>query len=187
MKKKSFTLVVAAALAGSMTFTSCIGSFGLTNKLLNWNHSIDSKFVNELVFIAFHIIPVYEISCLADILVINSIEFWSGSNPVADVGTVKSVDTENGTYMVETKADGYHIEKEGEEDAAVDLVYNQEDNSWNVTANGEMHKLLKYNNDKEVVMYLPDGQEMNVELSQSWCVSFPASSTRLCILCCSLK
>ena len=172
MKKKSFTLVVVAALAGSMTFTSCIGSFGLTNKLLNWNHSIDSKFVNELVFIAFHIIPVYEISCLADILVINSIEFWSGSNPVADVGTVKSVDTENGTYMVETKADGYHIEKEGEENAAVDLVYNQEDNSWNVTANGEMHKLLKYNNDKEVVMYLPDGQEMNVELSQAGALAF---------------
>lgn len=172
MRKKSLTLLVAATLAGSMMFTSCIGSFGLTNKLLNWNHGIDSKFVNELVFIAFHIIPVYEISVLADILVINSIEFWSGSNPVADAGSVKTVNTENGVYTVETKTDGYHIEKEGEEDSAVDLVYNSADNSWDVKANGEVHKLLKYGEENEIVMYLPDGQEMNVELSQAGVLAF---------------
>ena len=44
------------------------------------------------MFIAFWIVPVYEISALADVLVINSIEFWSGSNPVADVGNVKTID-----------------------------------------------------------------------------------------------
>ena len=92
MNKKSFTVLVAAILAGSTLFTSCIGSFGLTNKLLTWNRSIDSKFVNELVFVAFWIIPVYEISALADLLVINAIEFWSGSNPMADVGSVKTVE-----------------------------------------------------------------------------------------------
>ena len=47
MKKKSLTLAVAATLAASMTFSSCIGSFGLTNKLLSWNQSINSKFVND--------------------------------------------------------------------------------------------------------------------------------------------
>lgn len=172
MRKKNVTLLVAATLAGSMMFTSCIGSFGLTNKLLSWNRSIDSKFVNEFVFIVFHIVPVYEISCIADILVLNSIEFWSGSNPVADVGTVKTIDTENGVYTVETKADGYHIEKEGEEDAAVDLVYDAAESTWNVKANGEEHKLLKYEGEKDVVMYLPDGQEMNVELSQAGVLAF---------------
>ena len=91
MKKKSLTLAVAATLAASMTFSSCIGSFGLTNKLLSWNQSINSKFVNELVFIAFHIIPVYEITILSDILVLNSIEFWSGNSPVADAGKTQNV------------------------------------------------------------------------------------------------
>ena len=89
MKKKSVTLLVAATLASSVLFSSCIGSFGLSNKLLDWNRNIDSKFVNELVFIAFWIVPVYEISALADILVLNSIEFWSGSNPMASIGEVK--------------------------------------------------------------------------------------------------
>ena len=91
---------------------------------------------------------------------------------MADAGSVKSVETENGVYTVETKTDGYHIEKEGEENSAVDLVYNAEDNSWNVEANGEAHKLLKYGNDNNVVMYLPDGLEMNVELSQAGTLAF---------------
>ena len=83
MKKSHFSLAIAIALACTLTFSSCIGSFALTNKVLNWNKQIGSKFVNELVFVAFWILPVYEITGIADVLVINSIEFWSGSNPVS--------------------------------------------------------------------------------------------------------
>lgn len=172
MKKRNITLLTAATLACSLTFSSCIGSFGLTNKLLSWNQRINSKFVNELVFVAFHIIPVYEISCLADFLVINAIEFWSGDNPVADAGKIETVKTDDGIYTVETQKDGYHIEKEGEEDSGVDLVFNQEENSWSVKAGDTSYQLLKYNNENEVVMYLPDGNEMSVELSQAGVLAF---------------
>lgn len=171
MKKKSLTLLLASTVAGSVLFSSCIGSFGLTNKLLTWNNSIDSKFVNELVFIAFWIVPVYEISAIADVLVLNSIEFWSGSNPVADAGSVKTIDTQNGVYTVETKTDGYHIQKEGEE-KAIDLVFDQTDKSWSVEANGDTCKLMKFEGNDKVVMYLPDGKEMNIELSQAGVLAF---------------
>jgi len=171
MKRRSFNLLLAAALASSVMFSSCIGSFGLTNKLLDWNKGVDSKFVNELVFIAFHIVPVYPIAVLADILVINSIEFWSGDNPVADVGSVKKVETNEGTYAIETNADGYSIQKEGE-DTSVELVYNKEDNSWNVEAEGEAYKLLEFKDNDTVVMFLSDGQSMEVELSQAGVLAF---------------
>ena len=165
MKKKGLTLLVATTLASSVLFSSCIGSFGLTNKLLDWNRNIDSKFVNELVFIAFWI------SALADILVLNSIEFWSGNNPVADAGTVKTIEGKDGVYTVETKTDGYHIQKEGEE-KAIDLVFDETDKSWSVEADGETTKLLKFKDNDEVVMYLPDGKEMNVELNQAGVLAF---------------
>lgn len=171
MKKKSVTLLLATTVAGSMLFSSCIGSFGLTNKLLSWNRSIDSKFVNELVFIAFWIVPVYEISAMADVLVINSIEFWSGTNPVADAGTIRTIDAKDGVYTVETKTDGYHIQKEGEE-KGIDLVFDETEQSWSVETGGETAKLLKFTGDDEVVMYLPDGKEMNVELSQAGVLAF---------------
>lgn len=171
MKKKGFTLLMAATLASSVLFSSCIGSFGLTNKLLDWNRNIDSKFVNELVFIAFWIVPVYEISALADILVLNSIEFWSGNNPVADAGSVKTIEGKDGIYTVETKKNGYHIQKEGEE-KAIDLVFDETDKSWSVEADGEATKLLKFKDNDEVVMFLPDGKEMNVELNQAGVLAF---------------
>ena len=163
MKKKSVTLLVAATLASSVLFSSCIGSFGLSNKLLDWNRNIDSKFVNELVFIAFWIVPVYEISALADILVLNSIEFWSGSNPMASIGEVKKVKGENGNYLVETLENGYSITKEGEK-ATMDLIYNKEANTWNVVADGESTEILKMNNDGTAQMYLPNGETMTVTL-----------------------
>ena len=89
--KKSKTFLVCAMLSGSVLFSSCIGSFGLWNSLKDWNQGVSNKFVNELIFLAFHIVPVYEIAYLADALVLNSIEFWSGSNPTASIGEVKTV------------------------------------------------------------------------------------------------
>ncbi|MDE6825218.1 MAG: DUF3332 domain-containing protein, partial [Paramuribaculum sp.] len=83
MKKRVMKVATIFALSGLLlSQSSCIGTFSLTNNLLSWNRQIDNKFVNELVFFAFWILPVYEVSALADILVLNSIEFWSGNNPV---------------------------------------------------------------------------------------------------------
>ena len=101
MKKNKLNMVVAIALCVSLGLSSCIGSFKLTNKVLGWNEGVGNKFVNELVFIAFHIIPVYELTVVADILVLNSIEFWSGENLVSQ--STKEVKGENGdTYLVTT-------------------------------------------------------------------------------------
>ena len=171
MKKKSYTLLISAALASSLLFSSCIGSFGLSNKLLDWNKNLDSKFVNELVFIAFCIIPVYEVAGLADILVLNSIEFWSGSNPVADTGNIKKIETKDGVYAIKTQKDGYKIQKEGE-DKAIELVFNETEQSWNIEAENTTTKLFKFTNNNEVVMFLPNGSEMNVELNQSGVLAF---------------
>ena len=113
--KKSKTFLVCAMLSGSVLFSSCIGSFGLWNSLKDWNQGVSNKFVNELIFLAFHIVPVYEIAYLADALVLNSIEFWSGSNPTASIGEVKTVQGENGEYLVKTNENGYTITKKGED------------------------------------------------------------------------
>ena len=72
MKKVYITAAMAALLLGSSTLTSCIGSFALTNRVLSWNKQVGSKFVNELVFFAFWVLPVYEVTSIADLLVITA-------------------------------------------------------------------------------------------------------------------
>lgn len=162
MKKNRLTLV-AVLLSGSLLFSSCVGSFGLFNRLSSWNRSLGNKFVNELVFLAFNVVPVYGVAYLADALVINSIEFWSGSNPMANVGDVKKVRGENGNYLVKTLENGYSITKEGE-GSCMDLIYDREANTWNVVANGESAKLLQMNPNGTADLFLPNGERMNVTL-----------------------
>lgn len=163
---------MAALLGCCILFSSCIGSFGLSNKLHSWNNSIGSKWVNELVFLAFCIVPVYEVSLIADGLIINSIEFWSGSNPIADASAPTKIKGKNGDFSIERTACGYRIENESTA-VATDLSFNEEDQTWNViTSTGEVIPLLKFNENNEVVMYLPSGDEVPVELSKAGVLAF---------------
>lgn len=163
MKKINLKMAATVMTCGAFLLSSCVGSFGLHSKLVNWNQSIGNKFVNELVYLACNIIPVYGVCYLADAVVINSIEFWSGSNPMASVGDIKKVKGENGDYLVKTLENGYSITKEGE-NLSMELVYNKEANTWNVVADGVSTELLQMNNDGTAQMYLPNGEAMNVTL-----------------------
>ena len=164
MKKLNLKMAATVLICSSFLFSSCIGSFGLHGKLTSWNQSISSKFVNELAFLAFHIIPVYEIAYFADIVVINSIEFWTGSNPMASIGDVKTVHGENGNYLVETLENGYSITREGDDAASMQLIYDNEQNTWNVVADGTSTELLRMNNDGTATMTLPNGEDLTVTL-----------------------
>ena len=165
MKKTKLTLAIAITLACSMTFSSCIGSFALTNNVLSWNKQIGSKFVNELVFVAFWILPVYEISAIADVLVINTIEFWSGSNPVS-ANSTKVVDGKDARYLVQQDSKGYTI-KNLNDNTEVRFAFDATDNSWSVEANGESHKFMTFVDDSHVKMITPTGDFQTYELSQA--------------------
>ncbi|NDW19155.1 DUF3332 domain-containing protein [Dysgonomonas sp. 216] len=178
MRKNVLIMSAVVALSSSIMFSSCIGSFSLSNKILAWNKTVDNKFVNELVFVALNIVPVYPLSMVADLLVINSIEFWTGDNPI-EAGIVKEVKGENGIYTVETLENGYQIQNEAGE--AVELIYNKEDNTWSVVQNEESTKLIKIVDENEAIVYMPNGSEQTVELSNAGMMAFRqiANSTYL--------
>ncbi|QRK04476.1 DUF3332 domain-containing protein [Archangium violaceum] len=97
MKSRSSRLVAALfATFLSLHVSGCFGSFALTRKIYGLNQEVsDNKFLRWLVFLGFTIIPVYGVGTLVDALVFNSIEFWSGSNPLANAETL-----EDGTRIV---------------------------------------------------------------------------------------
>ncbi len=160
MKRKYFTVAVAIALSTSLLGTSCIGRFQLTNKLLTWNNQVGNKFVNELVFFAFWILPVYEVSALADLLVLNSIEFWSGSNPVAQ--GKKIIDGKG--YTITSRNDG----------SVVRLDFDSEEQSWSVNVEGNEYELMTFVDDTHVKLPAADGTYRVVELSQDGLYAYEA-------------
>ena len=82
--------IVAAVVMGSFLTltTACYGPFNLTRNVYHWNSNIkgssevNEKWMKEFVFFGMIIIPVYMFSALLDAFIFNSIQFWSGSNPV---------------------------------------------------------------------------------------------------------
>ncbi len=162
--KKNFKLV-AVLLSMSLMLSSCIGSFNLTNKVKDWNESLGNKFVSELVFIGMHIIPVYPLTIMADAVVLNSIEFWTGSSALSkkENGT-KIVKNQKGENVAITSCtDGYIISNGNEE---LKLQFDVTDNSWSVAYNDEVTKIVTIdaaNNKAE--LYLLNGETMDVELN----------------------
>ncbi len=161
MKKFVFKSVFCLAL-GAVTMSSCIGSFGLFNGLLNWNKGLSNKFVNEIVFIV--LTPVYSICSIGDYLVFNSIEFWTGKNPISKVGTTQNVWGKDGRqYAVKTLKNGYEITAPTGE--KTNFVYNKKENSWSMEANGQVRELFRFNEDGTVQACLPNGERMDVALN----------------------
>lgn len=82
MLRKTALLFAMSSLV--ITQTGCFGEFALTRKVWEWNDDIsDSKFVKTLLFYVMNIIPVYGIAAFVDVVILNLIEFWSGSNPMS--------------------------------------------------------------------------------------------------------
>jgi hypothetical protein len=122
MKKLIFALVLAGMV---ISHTGCFGEFGLTRKVYTFNQNAGGKFVNQLVFWGLLIIPVYEVASVLDLVIFNTIEFWTGSNPVAmapcetevqyatvDGRQFKMTAQQNYFCVEELTADGYQMRNE---------------------------------------------------------------------------
>lgn len=174
MKKRLIPVALVAAISIPV-FTSCIGSFALTNKLLGWNRTIGNKVVNELVFIGFCILPVYEVAALADLVVINSIEFWSGSNPMAS-GT-KVIEGNDGRYLVMCDGKGYTIKSETD-GSEVRLDFDVLSQTWSVAMpDGSSYDFMTFVDRDHVVMPTVDGGQMTVSIDEQGLMAYRNAAT----------
>ncbi|OBT15563.1 hypothetical protein A9264_12920 [Vibrio sp. UCD-FRSSP16_10] len=79
MKKLSLKALSIAAIATMLT--GCIGSNAVTGYVMKFNlEVVDNRYARGGVNML--LAPVYGLSVAADTLVFNSIEFWSGKNPI---------------------------------------------------------------------------------------------------------
>ncbi|MDE6512541.1 MAG: DUF3332 domain-containing protein [Muribaculaceae bacterium] len=171
MRKTILTAALAALICSSLT--SCMGKFALTRNLYAWNEQVSNKFVNEILFVAFWILPVYEVCGVADLLVLNTIEFWSGDNPLT--ASTKIIDTENGRYLVECDGKGYDItlESTGEK---YRLDFASDSKTWSLLLDGKEYKLMTFIDDKHVSVPSPDGGWQSVEISRDGVLAYKAAA-----------
>ncbi len=159
--KKTFKFS-ALLLAATIMFSSCIGSFQLTNKIKNWNEGIGNKFVNELIFLACHIVPVYQISIFVDAVVLNSIEFWTGKTTIANVGEKQIVKNSEGqTVEITAMENGYNLTDGA---TSMNLVFDEATQIWSAEYNNQSMELIKIVDDNNAQLFLMDGNVMDIAL-----------------------
>jgi len=98
--KKTLSVLLIGALITSMV--GCMGQMGLSQAAIGVNlRIIDNRFGRAAVYILAS--PVYGVISVIDLFFINSIEFWTGTNPITGK-TPAVVDTPADTWMKVDKA-----------------------------------------------------------------------------------
>lgn len=159
MKKRSFKVAVLL-LFGGLLCSSCIGSFGLFNKYEKWQCNMtNSKIVNGIVGLILQ--PIVGGVCLiADALVLNTIEFWSGNNPVT-ASTTQQVQGQDGRYYaVKMMKNGYEVKAPTGEVTL--FLHDKKTDSWSMKQNGITKELFRFNADGTIQATLQSGQTLTV-------------------------
>ncbi|KAA3648894.1 MAG: DUF3332 domain-containing protein [Bacteroidetes bacterium] len=174
MKKILFTAVAASIM---ITQTGCFGSFELTRKVWEFNEStFENKFLKTLMFYVMNIIPVYGVAGFLDTVIFNLIEFWSGSNPIAMAeGEIEvqyaKMDGEN--YKI-TATKNKMVFQQLKDGALIDqgeMVFSEEESTWNFVKNGESHNLITVNIESNTVDYNIGTSTQTVDLSNLDCIA----------------
>lgn len=99
-----FTVLLLAGFV-PVTTTACFGTFPIARKVYGWNATVHgNKWVRWGIFLGLNIVPVYAGAAIFDMVFSNSVEFWTGRNPMAAVpGTTRhlaSADGDRATLVV---------------------------------------------------------------------------------------
>jgi len=115
-------LLLAASLSG------CMGRNALVAKSLKFNLSAtDHRWGREAIFVGMWIIPVYPLAMLCDLLAINSIEFWSGANPVNGKSPLLEVPRSEIDKLGLGRVDIAYIERKSENQASLYIEFEDGD------------------------------------------------------------
>jgi hypothetical protein len=171
MKKSTRFLCLFLGFSMLTQVQGCYGNFALTRKLYAWNGTVGDKWINSIVMFALSIVPVYLACGIADYLLFNTLQFWTGKNPVT------MNEGEKDMQMVHWKGNDYRLTAtrnridvqpivDGKAGAPVSLVYDAGAHAWTAVASGTERTVIEMVGEEGRIADLiyPDGSKQRVEL-----------------------
>ena len=152
--------------------TGCMGSWAITKKVYQWNEkATGNKFINNLIFWVLGWI-LYPLTLFIDSVILNLIEFWTGSNPMSmqpgemEKGIVKGNDGND--YEMTVTQYRYDIVaitgvKKGDKTS---LFYNPETKTWSATKGGITQPIATIHDDiNKVEIFTLDGTTKLIDMN----------------------
>jgi len=148
MSRWTRIVAMSMALLFATSSFSCYGKFMLTRKIYTWNGTLGNKWVNSIMMWVLMIVPVYGIGSIVDFLVLNTIEFWTGNNPMAMGPGEKEtqlVAANGNEYEMTASQNRMEIVQLTGDDAGKTtiLTYRPLEKAWYVNVQGEEKKVAQ--------------------------------------------
>ena len=162
LKLISMALIMALL---SVSFFGCYGNFAATRKLYSFNGSFNNKYVNSvLMYVMLTALPVYEIAAAADILVFNTVEFWTGSNPMAmgpNDEVIKYAQENDKDLKVTIRQNQVIVEDMNNPGQELQLSYKPFEKSWYYQGENGLVKIATLSGEN-IALHQPNGKTMYV-------------------------
>jgi hypothetical protein len=153
MKKIARAFVSLGMVCTLLFTTGCFGKFAVVKMVYKFHDSIagndmEGKVIKSLIMILVgHV--VYGLSALADTLLFNVIEFWTGSNPLAMQAGQKEIQVvvHNGVkYEITATRNTFSVKQLNGQQAGLvqSMTFNTKEIAWYNTSNGASTKLIQY-------------------------------------------
>jgi hypothetical protein len=154
--KKAIT-VLCIALVGIFSSVNCFGSFGITKTVYGAHQGLKigsgllAKFI-QTILMYFPFSVLYAVGFVADVLLFNLVEFWTGSNPVA---------------MSEFDINGELVKNVKKGDDSLKLTYRDfgKELKITVTSQGKTQDFYAFRDKEGVLFHNVNGEMKEIEIS----------------------
>lgn len=152
-------------LTSAPTLTSCfLGTFSCMNSMLEWNENIsDNRYIAALVSIVLGPVEL-SIGSLLDIVIFNSMEFWTGSNPMAATEVVGGQD--GNTYAIAPNGKGGYLVTCQQTGQQMEYLFDAYTRTWSASMEGQTVKLFTLTTPHTAQVYGQHGDILTVSLSR---------------------
>ena len=162
-------LVMMVAVLLMVSMFGCYGNMALTRKVWEWNGSLGNKVMVNVVFWVLNFVPVYSATVWIDVVILNTIEFWTGSNPLAMAPgeeNIRFAEADGKKYQISTTQNRIEIKELEGPDAGktLELLYDSNSSSWYMNDGENSIKIATMQGDKLNLIY-PDGQTLAIDLA----------------------
>jgi len=169
MKRMTRGITIVAGAAMLLQMEGCYGKFALTRKLYAWNGTLGDKWINSLATFAMVVIPVYGAAGFVDYVILNTVEFWTGKNPVTlktGEKDVKVVEYQGRKFQITATPNRLEVVPMDGKTAPASLVFDPASQTWSAeSAQGRARLFEMVGPDGTVAnLIYPDGHKERVEL-----------------------
>lgn len=129
----------------------CFGNFAATRKVYDFNESFGGRWENQILFWVLSIVPVYNLAVSLDAILFNTIEFWTGSNPIAmgpQDEVIKYASQDGKDYKITIRQNQVILQDLANPDNEMELSYKPLEKTWNYQSEDGEIVIAKISEDK---------------------------------------